>query len=132
MWIKRDEFIAMQRENAGLAATVESKTAEASRVNDEIAYWRERFEREQRRADRVCDLAFEAEGRAPVTDLGREERKLEQDRMSAAMKKATEQAIEMYGDVIPDDEDETSSETDEIEPELLESLTQGLQELKRG
>lgn len=125
MWIGKERYIALERENASLAATIESKQAELRRQEREIAYWRDKFESAQNRADRVSDLAFETSGFRPISDLGISERK-EAIKSAKEYEKAQEDmAREMYADEI-NDSDSDIPVTGLIDDDLIQALKESV------
>lgn len=125
MWIGKERYIALERENASLAATIESVIGTTKRLEREIVYWRDKFESAQNRADRVSDLAFETSGFRPISDLGISERK-EAIKSAKEYEKEKEQLItEMYADEI-NTEDDSIPVTGLIDDDLIQALKESV------
>jgi hypothetical protein len=125
MWISKERYIALERENGSLSATIESKIEVTKRLEREISYWRDKFESAQNRADRVSDLAFETSGFRPISDLGISERK---DAIKSAKeyeKAQEDMAREMYADEINTDDNELPV-TGLIDDDLLQALKESV------
>lgn len=105
MWIKRVIYDTLVRKNEALSAEVELKKDHvtprlASYLEKEVEYWRDRFEREQRRADRITDTVVTERGGEPVTDLGVADSVERADKAERRKKSALLEIVEMFGDQI--------------------------------
>lgn len=98
MWIKRDDFVAKERENARLLAEVELNQKQIQRLQREIDYWRGKFEEAQNRADRVNDKLTETAGFGPVSELGVKEAEKMKKEYQRMMVEAERQNREMFSE----------------------------------
>lgn len=133
MWIKRNEYVALQRENASLAATIQSTIEASRRYEREIDYWRGKFESAQNRADRVADLAFETSGMRPISDLGVAERDKNAENVAEVAERQRELITEMFADEIPDEIEQEGADDAEgfvIDPELIGALQDAAAEMQ--
>lgn len=136
MWISKGNYVALQRENAANAATLESKIGTIKRLEAEIVYWREKFESAQNRADRVSDLAFETSGFKPISDLGVSERERSNKTARDAADEIKRLTTELYAEEIggeddADDADANDAEGFGVEVELVKALTLAAKEVQR-
>jgi len=100
MWIKRakyDELVRAEALNAHL--------------QNEIEYWRGKFEDERARADRIGDRAFEMDGRAPVSVTGIREARVD----AKAMKEEMERRIKEMSGAWEEDDGSEFIHDDQIE-----------------
>lgn len=98
MWIRKDDYLGLLKENSSLQTTVELKQVQIASLQKELEYWRGKFEEQLNRADRVNDKLTEASGFGPVSDLGVSEAKRMRDEMERMMKEAGKQGVEMFSD----------------------------------
>lgn len=120
MWIKRDVYESLLRDRTRLESEVQSKQGQIALLRDEIRYWRDKFEKEQERADRVNDRLMESHGFAPVSETGIKEADGLKRQYEELMKNYTKQNTEMFADEIPGEEGSL-----EIDPELLGAVVEG-------
>lgn len=126
MWINREQYEANLKRTAKLEVELQSKVERISHLQDEVDYWREKFESAQNRADRIVDKSLTVSGIGPVSDLGVKEFEEVTGKYAKMMKEADRQATEMFADEIPSSGEDTGSF--EIDPELLSSVVNGLKE----
>ena len=116
MWIKRTDYEAYVSDRASLRAT----ETLVGRLEKEIDYWRQRYESERNRADRVVDAHFASGGIAPVTDLGVSALKEAQEEMKKFASRNDTTELASDGDDISVGDGEGHLR---IDPELLQVLT---------
>ena len=118
MWISKRDLIGKERELASLTTDVKLKQSQILRLEKEVDYWREKFEQEKNRADRVNDKLTETAGFGPVSELGIGEAEKLRKEYERMMKQSQRESAEMFADDIP-------GEGLEIDESLGEELLKG-------
>jgi len=126
MWIKSAQYIKLIEDNATNKKELELREGQIARLQQEIDYWRDKFESAQNRADRIADKSLAVSGIGPVSDLGMKELDEAMGKYAKMAKEAEKQTTEMFGEEIRDDGKENSEL--EIDPQLLTALVDGLRE----
>ena len=123
MWIKREVFEANLRRTAKLESEVESKQGQIARLQQEIDYWRGKFESALNRADRLVDKSLSVSGIGPISDLGVQEVTENSKIYEKMMKNAEKMNTEMFADEIPGEEEGVG-----VDPALVKAMIDGSRE----